>query len=73
MECGLIKHKIGIGFCCDVCIFCLVYERALDVDYRNQSLWLKYADMEMRGKFINHARNVWDRAVTLLPRIDQFW
>ena len=29
--------------------------------------------MEMRNKFINRARNVWDRAVKLLPRIDQFW
>ena len=29
--------------------------------------------MEMRHKFINRARNVWDRAVKLLPRIDQFW
>ena len=22
---------------------------------------------------MNHARNVWDRAVSLLPRVDQFW
>ena len=29
--------------------------------------------MEMKNKFINHARNIWDRAVTLLPRVDQFW
>jgi crooked neck len=50
-----------------------VFERALDVDYRNQTLWLKYADMEMKNKFVNHARNVWDRAVTLHPRIDSFW
>lgn len=27
----------------------------------------------MRCKFPNHARNVWDRAVALLPRVDQFW
>ncbi|KAH7515804.1 hypothetical protein FEM48_Zijuj10G0065200 [Ziziphus jujuba var. spinosa] len=27
----------------------------------------------MRNKCINHARNVWDRAVTLLPRVDQLW
>ncbi|KAH0974970.1 hypothetical protein GBA52_016869 [Prunus armeniaca] len=27
----------------------------------------------MKNKFINHARNVWDRAVTLLPRVDQLW
>lgn len=50
-----------------------VFERALDVDYRNQTLWLKYAEMEMKNKFVNHARNVWDRAVTILPRVDSFW
>lgn len=27
----------------------------------------------MRNRFINHARNVWDRAVSLLPRVDQLW
>ena len=32
---------------------------------------MQYAEMEMRHRFINHARNIWDRAVTLLPRIDQ--
>jgi hypothetical protein len=39
----------------------------------NTTTWLKYADMEMKHKFINHARNVWDRAVTLHPRVDQLW
>jgi hypothetical protein len=34
---------------------------------------MRYAEMEMKNKFINHARNVFDRAVTLLPRVDQFW
>ena len=29
--------------------------------------------MEMRNRHINAARNVWDRAVTLMPRIEQFW
>lgn len=29
--------------------------------------------MEMRNKFINHARNVWERACKHLPRVDQFW
>ncbi len=84
-----------------------VWERGLDVNYRNTTFWLKasdgqpgtdestrgrppprhasraescplscdeqYAEMEMRHRFINHARNIWDRAVTLLPRIDQLW
>ena len=27
----------------------------------------------MRNKFINHARNVWERACKHLPRVDQFW
>lgn len=29
--------------------------------------------MEMRHRFINHARNIWDRAVQILPRVDQLW
>ncbi len=33
----------------------------------------QYAEMEMRHRFVNHARNIWDRAVSLLPRIDQLW
>jgi len=28
---------------------------------------------EMKNKQINHARNLWDRAVTILPRANQFW
>lgn len=27
----------------------------------------------MKNKFVNHARNVWDRTVTIHPRIDVFW
>ena len=33
----------------------------------------QYAEMEMKNKQINHARNLWDRAVTILPRANQFW
>jgi crooked neck len=29
--------------------------------------------MEMKNRNVNHARNVLDRATTLLPRMDQFW
>ncbi|KAK4734638.1 hypothetical protein R3W88_008899 [Solanum pinnatisectum] len=29
--------------------------------------------MEMKNKFVNHARNLWDRAVIRLPRVDQLW
>jgi crooked neck len=50
-----------------------VYERALDVDYKDSRLWLKYASMEMKAQFIQRARNVLNRAVTLLPRVDAFW
>jgi len=50
-----------------------VYERALDIDFKNTQVWLKYAEMEMLAKNVNHARNIWDRAVALLPRVDQFW
>lgn len=27
----------------------------------------------MRNRQVNHARNLWDRAVTILPRANQFW
>lgn len=50
-----------------------IYERALDVDHRNIALWLKYAEMEMKSRQVNHARNIWDRAITILPRVNQFW
>ena len=43
------------------------------MDYKNVALWLKYAEMEMKLKFVNHARNVWERACSLMPRVDQFW
>ena len=26
-----------------------------------------------RHKQINHSRNIWDRAITILPRTNQFW
>jgi crooked neck len=26
-----------------------------------------------RNRQINHARNIWDRAITILPRASQFW
>lgn len=27
----------------------------------------------MKNKFINHARNVWERAIKILPRVEQLW
>lgn len=29
--------------------------------------------MEMRHRNVNRARNIWDRCVAILPRVDQFW
>ncbi|VBB25931.1 unnamed protein product [Acanthocheilonema viteae] len=43
-----------------------VFERALDTDHRSITLWLQ-------NKQINHARNIWDRAIAILPRATQFW
>lgn len=50
-----------------------IYERALDTDHRNITLWLKYAELEMRHRQVMHARNLWDRAVIIMPRANQFW
>ena len=50
-----------------------IYERGLDMNHRCVTIWLKYAEMEMKLRQINHARNIWDRAVTILPRVNQFW
>ncbi|KAG6516889.1 hypothetical protein ZIOFF_020263 [Zingiber officinale] len=50
-----------------------IWERVLEVDYRNPTLWLQAAAFEMRIRCINHARNIWDRAVAFLPRVDQLW
>ncbi|KAL4651519.1 hypothetical protein ACB092_01G165900 [Castanea dentata] len=47
-----------------------LWERALGIEHRNHTLWLKHSEFEMNNKFINHARNVWNRAVTILPRVN---
>jgi len=47
-----------------------IFERALEVDPSNIGVWMKYIEMEMRHKFINHARNVFERAIYQMPRID---
>jgi crooked neck len=36
-------------------------------------LWIRYIESEMKSRNINHARNLLDRAVTILPRIDALW
>ncbi|KAL6650580.1 hypothetical protein ACP70R_009505 [Stipagrostis hirtigluma subsp. patula] len=51
-----------------------VLERALDAtSHRDHTVWLAYAGFEMRNRRVDGARNVWDRAVAVLPRADQLW
>ena len=35
------------------------------MDQTATPIWLKYAEFEIRNKYINRARNVYDRAVTI--------
>ena len=41
--------------------------------YRKQKKTLKNLLQSPRHKQVNHARNIWDRAITILPRCNQFW
>ena len=50
-----------------------MFERALDVDSTSVVLWIRYIEAEMKTRNINHARNLLDRAVTILPRVDKIW
>ena len=50
-----------------------MFERALDVDSTSVVLWIRYIEAEMKTRNINHARNLLDRAVTILPRVDKLW
>jgi len=45
----------------------------LDVDSTAVVLWIRYIEAEMKTRNINHARNLLDRAVTILPRVDKLW
>ena len=45
-----------------------VHEQPLEVDYWNHTLWMKYAEVGMKNNFINHSRNVWDRAFYSLAK-----
>ena len=50
-----------------------VFERGLNEDSQSVSLWLAYIDAELKHRNINHARNLLNRAVSILPRVDKFW
>jgi len=43
------------------------------VDSRSVPLWLTYTETELKSRNVQHSRNLFDRAVTLLPRVDQLW
>ena len=43
------------------------------MDPTDVKLWLSYTEMELKARNVQHARNLFDRAVTLLPRINQIW
>jgi crooked neck len=45
----------------------------LNEDPQSVSLWLAYIDAELKHRNINHARNLLNRAVGILPRVDKFW
>ena len=48
-------------------------ERAIIAHRFNHTLYLKYVEFEMKNKFVNRARNIWDRAIAVCPRVDQVW
>lgn len=50
-----------------------MFERGLNEDSQAVSLWLAYIDAELKHRNINHARNLLNRAVSILPRVDKFW
>ena len=43
------------------------------MDATSVPLWIRYIEAEMKTRNINHARNLLDRAVTILPRVDKIW
>ncbi|KAF5205381.1 Pre-mrna-splicing factor clf1 [Thalictrum thalictroides] len=50
-----------------------IWERLVQGNYKNPTLWLKYTEFEMKNKFIMNAKNVFHRAIALLPHLDQLW
>jgi len=50
-----------------------VFERGLNEDSQSVSLWLAYIEAELKHRNINHARNLLNRVVSILPRVDKFW
>lgn len=50
-----------------------IMERALEVNVQHVPFWVRYIEIELLHKNVNHARNLLDRAVTTLPRTDKLW
>ena len=51
-----------------------VFERALQfTGFKEATVWNCYIDMELRHKQYQHARNIFERSVKILPRYDDFW
>lgn len=50
-----------------------IMERALEVNVQHVPFWVRYIELELLHKNVNHARNLLDRAVTTLPRSDKLW
>lgn len=50
-----------------------ILERALEVNVQHIPFWVRYIELELLFKNVNHARNLLNRAVTTLPRTDKFW
>jgi hypothetical protein len=45
----------------------------LAVDPPVIQLWLSYTEVEPKSRNVQHTRNLFDRAVTLLLHVDQLW
>ena len=50
-----------------------MFERGLNEDPQCISLWLAYINAEIKHRNINMARNLLNRAIGTLPRVDKFW
>lgn len=50
-----------------------IFERALEVNIQHIPFWTHYIQFELSHKNVVHARNLLDRAVTTLPRVDKLW
>lgn len=50
-----------------------ILERALEVNVQHVPFWVRYIELELQHKNVNHARNLLNRAVSTLPRSEKFW